>query len=174
MSTSAVAPSRSLVIKGTDRIEAINVREDVRLEARLYTPTINRLLRRDFNLTSVKLFFYCKGGDFRKARAQHYLQDLLEEAAAVENQARSYEMPACPPLSVHTMRIISDEARMLFEALHVADRAIFKLQSSPMGEMIEETLIPFMRVYTTLRQKVFGFSVQARERRDEDEQPDGA
>lgn len=155
-----VGPSRPLVIKGTERIESIVIRGgDVRRESGLYTPTVSRILRRDFNVTSVKLFFYCKRTD-NVSVAKEFLCRLAEEADALENLARPYEMPEGLPFSVCTMRIISDEAQTLFDALHTADRSLFKLMHSPLTEVACEQLIPFMRVYNTLRQRAFGYPVR--------------
>lgn len=146
-----------LVVKNVDRIEAIVVPgEDRRRDAVLYTYVFSRIMRRDFNLTSVKLFFFCKKDDQRQLVRQHLLS-LKEEAIALSDLAHRYEMPRGQVFSSTIMRIITDEADQLFDALLLADRSLHKLMQSPMAEVAEENLIPFMRAYNSLRQKVIGF-----------------
>lgn len=153
----AVVPAQQLAVKNVDRIEAIQVPgEDRRCDAALYTWVFSRLMRRDFNLTSVKLFFFCKKEGQRDI-AWNLLNDLTEEAQVLEDMTRRYEMPDAPVFSSCLMRIITDETQQLFDALVTADRALHKMANSPLAEMTEENLIPFMRVYNALRQKVFGF-----------------
>ncbi|GAA0431967.1 hypothetical protein ACFOY5_20635 [Massilia aurea] len=57
------------------------------------------------------------------------------------------------------MRIISDEADLLFDALITADRALH----SPMAEVAEENMGPFLRSFTILRKEVFGFQGDKRQ-----------
>jgi hypothetical protein len=151
------AAGQQLVVKNVERIEAIIVPgEDRRREAVLYTYVFSRLMRRDFNLTSVKLFFFCKKEDQRQLVRQHLLS-LKEEAIALADLAHRYEMPRGQVFSRTVMRIITDEADQLFDALLLADRSLHKLMHSPMAEVAEDNLIPFMRAYNSLRQKVIGF-----------------
>jgi hypothetical protein len=146
-----------LVVKNVERIEAIIVPgEDKRRDAVLYTYVFSRMMRRDFNLTSIKLFFFCKKDDQRQLVRQHLLS-LKEEAIVLADSAYRYEMPRGQVYSSTVMRIITDEADQLFEALLLADRSLYKLMHSPMAEVAEENLIPFMRAYNSLRQKVIGF-----------------
>lgn len=146
-----------LVVKNVDRIEAIIVPgEDRRRDAVLYTYVFSRIMRRDFNLTSVKLFFFCKKDDQRQLVRQHLLS-LKEEAIALSDLAHRYEMPRGQVFSSTVMRIITDEADQLFDALLLADRSLHKLMQSSMAEVAEDNLIPFMRAYNSLRQRVIGF-----------------
>jgi len=149
--------AQPLTIKNVDRIEAIQAPGgDKRCEAALYTWEYSRIMRRDFNLTSVKLFFFCKrpGG---LVAARDLLRTLTEEAQVLEDMALRYEMPDEPVFSSCVMRILTDETQQLFDALVTADRAFHKLKNSEMGEVAEDNLIPFMRAYNALRQKVIGF-----------------
>lgn len=149
---------QQLAIKNVDRIEGIKVEgEDRRREAELYTWVFSRLMRRDFNLTTVKLFFFCKKQGGRQV-ARDLLASLTEEARVLEDMVLRYEMPATPVFSSCVMRILTDEAQELFEALVTVDRALHKMMHSPLAEVADENLIPFMRAYTALRKKVFGFS----------------
>lgn len=148
---------RPLVTKGTDRIEAIMLTtQDVRREATLYTYVFSRAMRRDFNVTSVKLFFFCKSRDGRRA-VQELLKDLADEARSLTDLAHRFEMPDIPSFSTCTMRIVSDEADSMFQSLVLADRALHKILHSDLAEPAEENAIPFFRAYTHLRQCVFGF-----------------
>ena len=151
-----------LVIKGVERIESIILhRPELRRDAELFTHVLSRVMRRDFNLTSVKLFWYTKGFH-RRTTARAMLADLTAEAERLEDLARPYEMPPGAAAATCTMRIISDEADFLFEALMVADRALHKLMHSPLAEVAEDHMGPFLRSLTLLRKEVFGFFDNAR------------
>jgi hypothetical protein len=156
-----------LVIKGVERIESIILqREEIRRDAEMFTHVLSRVMRRDFNLTSVKLFWYTKAFH-RRANARVMLQDLTAEAQRLEDLARPYEMPPAAVAATCTMRIISDEADQLFDALMVADRALHKLTHSPLGEVAYENMEPFLRSFTVLRREVFGFQLEQRSRGSE-------
>lgn len=151
-----------LVIKGVERIESIVLPgEDVRRDAELYEHVISRVMRRDFNLTSVKLFWYVKGFH-RRAKARSMLHDLKAEAGRLEDLARPYEMPVSTPAATCTMRIVSDETELLFDALIMADRALHKLMHSPLVEVAVDNMGPFLRSFALLRKEVFGFIDEAR------------
>jgi len=155
-----------LVIKGVERIESIVLqRQDLRLDAELRTHVISRVMRRDFNLTSVKLFWYTKGY-LRRQTARRMLLDLQAEADRLEDLARPYEMPSSAPAATCSMRIISDEAQLLFDALILADRSLHKLMHSPLAEVAEDNMGPFLRTFTVLRKEVFGFFDNAPQRAD--------
>jgi hypothetical protein len=82
---------------------------------------------------------------------------------SLEDLARPYELPEATPAATCTMRIISDEADLLFDALITADRALYKLMHSPMAEVAEENMGPFLRSFTILRKEVFGFQGDKRQ-----------
>lgn len=150
-----------LVIKGVERIESIKLQgEDVRVDAELRSHVISRVMRRDFNLTSVKLFWFTKGYNRRKT-AKLMLDDLQAEAERLEDLARPYEMPAGPAAATCSMRIISDEAKLLFDALMLADRSLYKLMHSPLAEVAEDNMVPFLRAFAMLRKQIFGFARRA-------------
>lgn len=149
-----------LVIKGVERIESINLPgDDIRRDAKLYSHVISRVMRRDFNLTSVKLFWYSKSYTCRQT-ARRMLHDLQAEAERLDDLARPYEMPSSTPAATCSMRIISDEAQLLFDTLMLADRSLYKLMHSPMAEVAEDNMGPFLRALTALRNIVFGFERQ--------------
>lgn len=153
----AVAAGQQLAVKNVDRIEAINIPGvEKRRIAELYTWVFSRMVRRDFNLTSVKLFFYCKKTD-QADLARFLLANLTEEAQVLEDMARPYGMPTSTIFSSCDIRIISDESEELLNALLTADRALHKLMHSPLAEVAEANLLPFMRAYNALRHKVIGF-----------------
>ena len=163
-----------LVIKGVERIESIIVqRPDLRRDAELYTHLISRVMRRDFNLTSVKLFWFAKGFH-RRGIARRMLLDLQAEAGRLEDLARPYELPDGAPAATCTMRIISDDAELLFDTLLLADRSLRKLMHSPLAEVAEDNMTPFLRSFTLLRKEVFGFNEDQRQRGGDHDQADGA
>lgn len=145
-----------LVIKGVERIEAIVLPgEDVRRQAEMYTHAIGRIMRRDYNLTSVKLFWHVRGFHAR-IKTQSLVHDLVADADRLEDLARPYELPGFDPVATCIVRIVSDEASLLFDALITADRALFKLLSSPVVDDADKTMTHFVRALTALRKEVFG------------------
>ncbi|WP_076572985.1 hypothetical protein [Janthinobacterium sp. TND4EL3] len=152
-----------LVIKGVERIESIILPgDDIRLDAELYSHVLSRVMRRDFNYTSAKLFWYTKGFH-RRLHARSMLHDLAGEAERLDDMARPYDMPEGAPAATCTMRIVSDEAELLFHALVKADRALHKLMHSPLAEVAEENMGPFLRAFSLLRKQVFGFNDNQRQ-----------
>lgn len=151
------ATGQPLVLKGVDRIAAVDVdRPNQYRSAVLYTHVFSRLMRRDFNLTSIKLLAYTKF-DYRRRKAVALLLDLRDEARLLEDLALPYDMPNLPVAATCPMRIISDEAEMLFDAMIVADRALHKLMHSPYAEVAQENLGPFLSCYAALRREAIGF-----------------
>lgn len=153
-----------LVIKGVERIESIILPgDDIRLDAELYSHLLSRVMRRDFNFTSVKLFWYTKGFH-RRLHARSMLHKLTGEAERLEDMARPYDMPEGTPAATCTMRIVSEEAELIFHALVKADRALHTLMHSPLAKVAEENMGPFLRVFTLLRKEVFRFTDDQRQR----------
>jgi hypothetical protein len=155
-----VFPERPRTIKGIDRIEAILVRDEVRREAAIYTNVFSRIYRRDFNVTSTRLFFVCK-----KPRTVSTVRELLlkleEDATVLENLARPFEMPDLPVLIKSPTRIISDECLRLFDTLHAADRALHKLQHSPNPRMANDEIEAFVASYKAMRAWVFAVDTRS-------------
>lgn len=132
--------TRPLVIKGVERIERIVLRhDDVRRPAQLYTHGFGRTLRRDFNVTTVAIFFARMNPELRET-IWFLLDRLTEEARLLEDLARPYEMPQEPALTTCPMRIICEEADVLFDALHLADRSLFKILRMHEANMTQEEL----------------------------------
>jgi hypothetical protein len=97
------------------------------------------------------------------------LLELQAEADRLEDLARPYEMPSSAPAATCSMRIIFDEAQLLFDALILADRSLHKLMHSPLAEVTEDNMGPFLRTFTVLRKEVFSFFDNAPQRADAQE-----
>jgi len=145
--------SRPLVIKGVERIERIVLRHnDVRRYAQLYTHGFGRTLRRDFNVTTVAIFFARMNPEVRES-IWFLLDRLIEEARLLEDLARPYEMPREPALTTCPMRIICEEADVLFDALHLADRSLFKILRMHEANLTQEELAD-PALYKTARRRI--------------------
>jgi hypothetical protein len=97
------------------------------------------------------------------------LLNLQAKVDRLEDIARPYEMPSSAPAATCSMRIISDEEQLLFDALISADHSLHKLMHSPLAEVAEDNMGPFLRTFTVLRKEVFGFFDNAPQRADAQE-----
>ena len=97
------------------------------------------------------------------------LLNLQAKVDRLEDIARPYEMPSSAPAATCSMRIISDEEQLLFDALISADHSLHKLMHSPLAEVAEDNMGPFLRTFTVQRKEVFGFFDNAPQRADAQE-----
>jgi hypothetical protein len=68
------------------------------------------------------------------------LLNLQAKVDRLEDIARPYEMPSSAPAATCSMRIISDEEQLLFDALISADHSLHKLMHSPLAEVAEDNM----------------------------------
>lgn len=143
-----------LIMKGIDRIEAINTPSEERTQANFRSWQMSRVVRRDFNLLTAKMFVLCLNpSNLQKIRPM--LLDVQEEAEALNNMALRYEMPKDLPVTTLPLRIVSDQARRLYEAIAIVDWALAKLLKSEMSEVAVDNCAPFFKAYGRLKNFIF-------------------
>lgn len=144
-----VLTEQGLKLKGVEKIHRI--RCDARYQdVVLQTWQFGRIVRRDFNLLSYKLFFAMLRDDQRR-KIRQLFHNLMEEAEVLEALARRYELPESSDPTALNLRIVSEESLRLLEALQAADKALFKLKNSEMTEVAEENCTPFFVAYHRLK-----------------------
>lgn len=153
------APARvnrgPLVVKGADRLDALPLQgPPVRQTLNMYSPAICRLMRRDFNLTSLKLFWM---DDLTRTRLRSQLNDLVKEATMLHDMVALDAFGPAFPVAACQMRIVNDQAQILFDALATADMAHAKMLQGPLSEVSDVYMGRFFRAYGAFRVQVFGF-----------------
>lgn len=151
----------ALIVKGVDRIEAINTPLDERVEANFRAWQICRVFRRDFNKFTAKMFVTCRNpSNLHKIRPM--LLDIKEEAEILSNMARRFEMPKDLPFTTIPLRIVSEEARLLYEAIITVDWAVAKMihsgemdEMNKMNEKAMDDCAHFFKAYNRLKRFIF-------------------
>jgi hypothetical protein len=147
----------NLVLKGVRRIEAIVSPEvDERLKAVLHTHTFSRMVRRDFNITSVKMYWAAKSFPKRVAIIKG-LDHLDAAVLQLEELAKPLGSPVLPVSALCPLRIISTESKRLLSILLRADLALYSLAGSYRSDAVDRKLGPTLRAYVDLRAEIFNF-----------------
>jgi hypothetical protein len=114
-----------LIIKGRSQIESVNAQDAQRVLTTIRTWHCSRLLRRDFNTLTVKIFWACRNSGKRR-QIRDLLSDLADEAYVIGRSvtgARNADV-------VHTtltLRVISFEAQVLYDSVMLVDRSLSTL-----------------------------------------------
>lgn len=144
-----------LVVKGGERLDAL-VGPDcgVHQGATMFSPAVCRLMRRDFNLTSVRLYWMDAAA---RARLAQPLKALRKEAESLQDMVALDSFGPAFPVAACQMRIVSEEAQALFDALVIADLAHAKMLQGPLNEVSDVYMGRFFRAYGHFRNQVFGY-----------------
>lgn len=124
-----------LVLKNTARIEDIASRIDVRVDARLTSWKCNRIIRRDFNLVSAKLYIRC-----RDKGSRHQVLGLLEEMVLqsefLKGESSQYAISIVITPTIVPLRIVSPEASMLYKTLIAIDESITRFHCAHLDGIV--------------------------------------
>lgn len=144
-----------LVVKGAERLNAL-VGPDFGTQqtVTMFSPAVCRLMRRDFNLTSVRLYWMDAAS---RAKLAQPLQALMKEAESLQDMVALDAFGPAFPVAVCKMRIVSEEAKVLFDALVIADLAHAKMLQGPLSEVSDVYMGRFFRSYGHFRCQVFGY-----------------
>lgn len=145
----AVLTAQGLTLKGVEKIQRIRCDASYQ-DVVLHTWQFGRIVRRDFNLLSYKLFFAVRRDEQRR-KIRSLLDDVVEEAEVLDTMTRRYELDKPSDSTVLNLRIVSDESQRLLEALQTGDKALSKLKNSEMAEVAEENCIPLFAAYHRLK-----------------------
>jgi hypothetical protein len=86
----AVLTAQGLTLKGVEKIERIRCDASYQ-DVVLHTWQFGRIVRRDFNLLSYKLFFAVRRDELKR-KIRSLLEDVVEEAELLDAMTRRYEL----------------------------------------------------------------------------------
>lgn len=149
-----------LVLKNVGRIEDIDTRMEVRTDANLRSWQCSRILRRDFNLVTAKMYIKC-----RDKRDRRQVKDLISEFV-LRSEFLKAESELCElsyDLQVGTvpLRIVSPEASLLYKTFMDIDLVIAKLTCAEMDQRLthekaQEMPLDVFCAYSDLKTYVLG------------------
>jgi hypothetical protein len=143
-----------LRIKGQSRIESIRTNDDKRLTVEIRTWHCSRLLRRDFNLLSYKMFHACQSS-YRKRRVRELVFDLQEAAFKVQRQVPD-GVSGQRIHSTMNLRLVSAESNTVFEAVVAVDHALSHMIEAGLSEGRQDQAISdFFFSFKQLQKYIF-------------------
>jgi hypothetical protein len=142
--------SEDLVVRCADRIEKINTQHHVYLDAEFRSWQMCRSMRRDFNFMQSKLFFALRSSKNIRP-IKNLLLNIYEEGQCLEDSMRSREMPSSTPSVTIQFHLITEESRILYDAILCADKAIAKMNDSDNHEEISDRTYHFRLAIETLK-----------------------
>ncbi len=143
------------VLKGVDLVEAIYTKYEERTKASCLYWQNARILRRDFNLLTAKMFFKTRNPKLR-GKIWEMIRSMQDEAERLTDMARKYEMPTGIVAAPVPVRLISREAKAILEAIATADRAWVKMNRGGMGDEASDCLGPFLSSFGKIKRYVVG------------------
>lgn len=153
-----------LVLKNAARVEDIATRIDIRVEARLTSWKCNRLIRRDFNLVTSKMFIRCRDRTLRY-QVLGLLEELVLQSEFLKAESSQYAISHALPTTIIPIRIVCPEASMLYKTLIAIDDSITRFHCAYLDEIVtlntlqgapEEALAAF----SDLKHYILGTSAQ--------------
>lgn len=113
-----------------DRVEGARAARDLRLEARVTSWEIDRVLRRDFNYLSHKIFRVSAAGTpAERSVVRELITEFMLHGEYFKGKSSAYEVTReIPAEYVMPMRIISAEANHLYRTLMTGDAAMMRLK----------------------------------------------
>lgn len=151
-----------LVIKNTARIERIESRMEKRLTVQVFSWQISRVIRRDFNLLSAKM--YMRGQDKKqKAQISELLLELSLQSASLKAESTNFSDDPNPTIRELPIRIVSPESAMLYQALKEADKVYARLGFAYREHQITERSFnerchSFESAYSDLKRYIIGIA----------------
>lgn len=144
-----VLTAQGLTLKGMEKIQRINC-DASQKDVLLRTWQLSRIVRRDFNLLSYKLFFALRRREVAQ-RVRRALDDLVEEADVLANMTRKEKLPTPDESTLLNLRIVNADCDRLIDALITADRALAKMKESDMAEVADDNCSRFYIAYARLK-----------------------
>lgn len=144
-----------LVLKGTDAVEVISVRLENRSVFHFYSWQACRLVRRDFNFATAKMFHRerRKGG---QQQVRSLVHEVRLQAEMLVFDCHAFEVPPQSPGRAVPLRLVSASAASLFRAFQMADIAYAKLNFAVENKKLAENAVhgythPFEAAFSDLK-----------------------
>lgn len=143
--------SNGLVLKCVGDIEAVRSRTAETLEVRLGSWQICRMVRRDYYLLCSRFHRRWQRAEERDALSM-LLCDLEIEADRLEHWAAPFAPPTDLDFTEIDLRVISPEAKAIWNALYKADCAVQRFSAhEDMKMLVSENLMPFTLTFSRLK-----------------------
>lgn len=142
-----------LIIKGRSKIEAVNAQDAQRVLTTIRTWHCSRLLRRDFNTLTVKMFWACRNSGKRR-QIRDLLSDLADEAYVVGRSVAGVKNADVVHTTL-TLRVISSEAQVLYDSVMLVDRSLSTLMEAEAPKSATEQCAAFFLNYGRLKEFIF-------------------
>lgn len=152
-----------LVLKNQGLIEDIITRTEIRVEAAFVSWQCSRIVRRDFNLVTRKMFIRARDKVGRQ-QVMGFMEELQLQAGSLKDESLKYELESVSAPTVFPLRLVTPEATMLYKSLLVMDAAIARFYSAYMNGHIgknqyEDSPIKAITAYNSLKSYVMSTSV---------------
>ncbi|WP_426172395.1 hypothetical protein [Pseudoduganella sp. R-34] len=156
------------VVKGATKIESIVTRYEERVQFTPVSATCGRMFRRDFNYLTAKMFLLKRRAD-KSAKAAWLLAELEHEVNYLVESTVRLPAPVAQEYAPIEFRLISPQARQLFDVMVTFDKAMAKVTEKDGLEAAEQHCADFFKYYGRLKDCLFG----RRDPRDNDTRNEG-
>jgi hypothetical protein len=150
-----------LVIRDVCKIEEIKTRMECRTDAKCFSWQVGRILRRDFQRVSYKIYKICCN-PAGQARTRDLLMELALQAEEMKSKSTEFADMGEPEATTVPIRIVSPQTAMLFQSLKQADETYARLnlayaQSRLTDRARSEIALGFEDAYSDLKRSLFNF-----------------
>jgi hypothetical protein len=142
------------VMKGNAKIESIVTRYEERVTFSPYSLQCNRMLRRDFNPITAKMYMLHNRRNKREKIGQ-LIMELTHEANHLEQSTSKYPAPSVSTILPLPLRLISSVSRQLLEAMMTFDKAFAKVADAEGDEAAKQYCSDFFLYYGRLKHCLF-------------------
>jgi hypothetical protein len=151
-----ILTTEGLIVRDVERINRIHC--DARnIDVAPRSWQCSRWIRREFNLVSYKMFFVMRNPSARR-KVRQLLDDVREEADVLESMARKYELPDIAAQAPLHLRLVSNEAEILIDAVMAVDKAIVKLKAQERPDDIDNSSNVFFAACARLKKCVLDYN----------------
>lgn len=127
-----------LVLKHVARIEDIHTPLEARVEIPFRRWECSRVVRRDFNLITTKMFLLCKQAP-RRSQINDFLTEMILQSEYLVGETQQYPLSYDLAISMVPLRIISREATCLLTTFQTVDSVMAKLYCAEIDGHLTET-----------------------------------
>ncbi|WP_194726354.1 hypothetical protein [Noviherbaspirillum malthae] len=126
------------ILRYLDRVEGVRATREMRLEARVTSWEVDRILRRDFNLVSQKLYRACSiWSPPERSVVRELITEFILHGEYLVGKSSMYEVTReIPAEYVTPVRIISAESNHIYRTLVTADAAMMRLKCAVIDGLI--------------------------------------
>lgn len=155
-----ITTEAGLVLKNVGRIEDIDTRLEVRIDANLRSWQCSRMLRRDFNLVTAKMYIKCRNKN-DKRQVKSLIEEFVLQSEFLKAESELFELSYDLQVGSVPLRIVSPEASLLYKTFMEIDLVIAKLTCAELDlrlshEKLQEMPQDVFCAYSDLKTYVLG------------------